>query len=160
LTFGRKRFIGPRLIVGLFGPIGNTMSKPTNSAPSQRMLRVGEQVRSAVTQVLQRREISDPVLESAVVSISEVRMSTDLKVATAYVTPLGAKNHDEIVKALNRHTKFIRGRIGGALRQMKYMPEVRFKDDTSFENFRKIDELLKSPEVQRDLVREDQEDQD
>ena len=136
------------------------MSKPTNSAPSQRMLRVGEQVRSAVTQVLQRREIIDPVIENAVVSISEVRMSTDLKVATAFVTPLGATNHDEIVKALNRHAKFIRGKIGGALRQLKNMPEVRFKDDTSFENFRKIDELLKSPEVQRDLVpKEEGEDQ-
>jgi ribosome-binding factor A len=128
------------------------MSKPTNSAPSQRMLRVGEQVRSAITIVLQRQEISDPILEATVVSISEVRMSTDLKVATAFVTPLGAANHDEIVTALNRHAKFIRGRIGGALRQLKNMPEVRFKDDTSFENFRKIDALLKSPEVQRDLA--------
>jgi ribosome-binding factor A len=118
------------------------------------MLRVAEQVRSAVTQVLQRREIIDPVIETAVVSISEVRMSPDLKVATAFVTPLGAKNHDEVVSALNRHAKFIRGKIGPSLRQMKFMPEIRFKDDTSFENFRKIDELLKSPEVQRDLGKE------
>lgn len=127
------------------------MAKPTNSAPSQRMLRVGEQVRAAVTQVLQRREISDPLIDSAVISISEVRMSTDLRVATAFVTPLGATDHDQIVAALNRNAKFIRGKIGPSLRQMKYMPEIRFKDDTSFENFRKIDELLKSPEVQRDL---------
>ena len=127
------------------------MSKATNSAPSQRMLRVGEQVRSALTQVLQRREINDPVIDAAVVSISEVRLSSDLKMATAYVTPLGNKNHDQVVAALNRNAKFIRGKIGPALRQMKYMPDVRFRDDTSFENFRKIDELLKSPEVQRDL---------
>ncbi len=133
------------------------MPKPTSSAPSQRMLRVAEQVRSAVTQVLQRREIIDPVIETAVVSISEVRMSPDLKVATAFVTPLGAKNHDEIVAALNRHAKFIRGKAGPSLRQMKFMPEIRFKDDTSFENYRKIDALLKSPEVQRDLGNEDQE---
>ena len=124
------------------------------------MLRVAEQVRSAVTQVLQRHEINDPVVENAVVSISEVRMSPDLKVATAFVTPLGAKNHDEIVAALNRHTKFIRGRIGSSLRQMKFMPEIRFKDDTSFENFRKIDELLKSPEVQRDLGKEQDDKED
>ncbi|CAN7527425.1 30S ribosome-binding factor RbfA [Rhizobium sp. LjRoot254] len=127
------------------------MAKPTSSAPSQRMLRVGEQVRSALTQVLQRREINDPLIDSAVISISEVRMSTDLRIATAFVTPLGAKDHDKVVAALNRNAKFIRGRIGPSLRQMKYMPEIRFKDDTSFENFRKIDELLKSPEVQRDL---------
>ena len=122
------------------------------------MLRVGEQVRSAVTQVLQRREIIDPVLETAVVSISEVRMSPDLKIATAFVTPLGAKNHDEVVAALNRNAKFIRGKIAGALRQMKYMPEVRFRDDTSFENYRKIDALLKSPEVARDLDHEEEKD--
>jgi ribosome-binding factor A len=133
------------------------MAKPTNSAPSQRMLRVGEQVRSAVTQVLQRREINDPLIDSAVISISEVRMSTDLRIATAFVTPLGATDHEQIVAALNRNAKFIRGRIGPSLRQMKYMPEIRFKDDTSFENFRKIDELLKSPEVKRDLGKEDEE---
>ncbi len=135
------------------------MSKATSSAPSQRMLRVGEQVRSALTQVLQRGEIIDPVIETAVVSISEVRMSPDLKIATAYVTPLGNQNHDAIVAALNRNARFIRGKISPALRQMKYMPEVRFRDDTSFENFRKIDELLKSPEVQRDLDHEEEDKQ-
>jgi ribosome-binding factor A len=123
------------------------------------MLRVGEQVRSALTQVLQRGEIIDPVIETAVVSISEVRMSPDLKIATAYVTPLGNQNHDAIVAALNRNARFIRGKISPALRQMKYMPEVRFRDDTSFENFRKIDELLKSPEVQRDLDHEEEDKQ-
>ncbi|MGV3551543.1 30S ribosome-binding factor RbfA [Rhizobium sp.] len=134
------------------------MSKATSSAPSQRMLRVGEQVRSALTQVLQRREINDDVIDNAVISISEVRMSPDLKIATAYVTPLGAKDHDQIVAALNRNAKFIRGKMGPALRQMKYMPDVRFRDDTSFENFRKIDELLKSPEVQRDIHTEEEKD--
>ncbi|MBB4009694.1 30S ribosome-binding factor RbfA [Allorhizobium taibaishanense] len=127
------------------------MSKPTNSAPSQRMLRVGEQVRAAITQVLQRGEVRDDLLEKTVISISEVRMSTDLKVATAFVSPLGVSDHDTVIAALNRHAKFIRGRIGGQLRQMKYMPEVRFRDDTSFDNYRKIDELLRSPEVARDL---------
>lgn len=121
------------------------------------MLRVGEQVRSALTQVLQRGEITDPVIDGAVISISEVRMSPDLKIATAYVTPLGNRNHDQIVSALNRNARFIRGKMGPALRQMKYMPEVRFRDDTSFENFRKIDELLKSPEVQRDLDHSEEE---
>jgi ribosome-binding factor A len=120
------------------------------------MLRVGEQVRSALTQLLLRREIADPVIESAVISISEVRMSPDLKIATAYVTPLGASNHDAIVAALNRNSRFIRGKLSPALRQMKYMPEIRFRDDTSFENFRKIDELLKSPEVSRDLDHEEE----
>jgi ribosome-binding factor A len=134
------------------------MSKATSSAPTQRMLRVGEQVRSALTQILQRREISDPVIESAVISISEVRMSSDLKVATAFVTPLGGANHDQIVTALNRSARFIRGKLSGPLGQMKFMPEIRFKDDTSFENFRKIDALLKSPEVARDLGHDQEKD--
>ncbi|PKA43929.1 30S ribosome-binding factor RbfA [Rhizobium sullae] len=126
-------------------------AKPTTSAPSQRMLRVGEQVRAAITQVLQRGEVRDDVIEKTVISISEVRMSPDLKIATAYVTPLGVSDHGAIIDALNRNARYIRGRLGPQLRQMKYMPEVRFRDDTSFDNYKKIDELLRSPEVQRDL---------
>jgi ribosome-binding factor A len=129
----------------------NKMTKPSNSAPSQRMLRVGEQVRAAITQVLQRGEVRDDLIENTVISVSEVRMSTDLKVATAYVTPLGLPEHQAVIDALNRHAKYIRGRLSGQLRQMKFMPEVRFRDDTSFDNYKKIDELLRSPEVQRDL---------
>ncbi len=115
------------------------------------MLRVGEQVRAAITQVLQRGEVRDEVIEKTVISISEVRMSSDLKMATAYVTPLGVKDHDTVIAALNKHAKYIRGRLGNQLRQLKYMPEVRFRDDTSFDNYQKIDALLRSPEVQRDL---------
>jgi len=134
------------------------MTKPTSSAPSQRMLRVGEQVRAAITQVLQRGEVRDDLIEKTVISISEVRMSPDLKMATAYVTPLGVKDHDTVIAALNRHAKFIRGRLGNQLRQLKYMPEVRFRDDTSFDNYQKIDALLRSPEVQRDLGPDNDED--
>ena len=115
------------------------------------MLRVGEQVRAAITQVLQRGEVRDDVIEATVISVSEVRMSPDLKIATAYVTPLGVSDHRVVIEALNRHARFIRGRLGQQLRQMKYMPEVRFRDDTSFDNYKKIDELLRSPEVRRDL---------
>jgi ribosome-binding factor A len=127
------------------------MTRATSSAPSQRMLRIGEQVRAALTQVLQRGEVRDDVIEATVISISEVRMSPDLKIATAYVTPLGVSDHSIVIEALNRHARFIRGRLGPQLRQMKYMPEVRFRDDTSFDNYKKIDELLRSPEVSRDL---------
>lgn len=134
------------------------MTKPTSSAPSQRMLRVGEQVRAAITQVLQRGEVRDDVIEKTVISISEVRMSPDLKMATAYVTPLGVKDHDTVIAALNKHAKFIRGRLGNQLRQLKYMPEVRFRDDTSFDNYQKIDALLRSPEVQRDLGTDEDQD--
>jgi ribosome-binding factor A len=115
------------------------------------MLRVGEQVRHALSDLIRRGEIIDPVIETSVISISEVRMSPDLKIATAFVSPLGAENSDAVVQALNNHAKFIRGRVTHALRQMKYMPEFRFRLDTSFDNFSRIDQLLKSPEVARDL---------
>lgn len=118
---------------------------------SQRQLRVGEQVRHALSEVLQRADVRDDLLQAAVFSISEVRMSPDLKIATAFVSPIGAADADAVVEALNRHARFIRGRLSPSLRQMKYMPEVRFRLDTSFENFAKIDRLLKSPEVARDL---------
>ncbi|PBB69547.1 ribosome-binding factor A [Mesorhizobium sp. WSM4312] len=131
------------------------MPRPTTSSPSQRMLRVAEQVRHALSETLQRGEIIDPLIENTVVSVSEVRMSPDLRVATAFVSPLGAKDANAVVEALNRHAKFVRGRVSGALRQMKFMPEFRFKLDTSFDNFARINDLLKSPEVARDLDADD-----
>lgn len=127
------------------------MTRPSSSGPSQRQLRVGEQVRHAISQVLQRGEVRDPLLENTVVSISEVRMSPDLKIATCFVSPMGAADGEAVIKALNHHAKFIRGRTGSTLRQMKYMPEFRFRIDTSFDNYAKIDALLSSPEVARDL---------
>ena len=126
-----------------------------SSGPSQRQLRVGEQVRHALSDVLQRREVQDDVIETTVISVSEVRMSPDLKIATAFVAPLGAKDDDAVGKALAKNAKFIRGRVSGALRQMKYMPEFRFRLDTSYDNMAKIDDLLRSPEVARDLDKED-----
>ncbi len=134
------------------------MSSSASKGPSQRMLRVGEQVRHALSDVLQRGEVRDEVLESTVISISEVRMSPDLKIATAFVTPLGAKDGDVVIKALAQNGKFIRGRVSSALRQMKHMPEFRFRLDTSFDNMAKIDRLLRSPEVVRDLDRDGEED--
>lgn len=126
--------------------------KPAGAAgPSQRQLRVGEQVRHALSEVLQRGEVRDDVIESTVISISEVRMSPDLKIATAFVSPLGAADDQAIIKALARNAKFIRGRVSGALRQMKYMPEFRFRLDDSYDNMARIDDLLRSPEVARDL---------
>jgi ribosome-binding factor A len=112
-------------------------------------------VRHALSETLQRGDIIDPLIENTVVSVSEVRMSPDLKIATAFVSPLGAKDTDAVIEALNKHAKFVRGRVSGALRQMKYMPEFRFRLDTSFDNFARINDLLKSPEVARDLDSDD-----
>ncbi|RIK85247.1 MAG: 30S ribosome-binding factor RbfA [Hyphomicrobiales bacterium] len=136
------------------------MTKP--AGPSQRQLRVGEQVRHALTDILQRGEIRDEVLETVLVSISEVRMSPDLKIATAFVSLIGeapdAQDDQAVIKALARNAKFIRGRVSGALRQLKYMPEFRFRLDTSYDNMARIDELLRSPQVARDLDAGEEED--
>ncbi len=133
------------------------MPKSNNAGPSQRMLRVGEQVRHALSDMLQRGEVRDDLIETTVISVSEVRMSPDLKIATAFVSPLGARDDAAVIDALNRNARFIRGRMSPALRQMKYMPEFRFRLDTSYDNMAKIDELLRSPEVARDLDHGDNE---
>jgi ribosome-binding factor A len=130
----------------------------TGSGPSQRQLRVSEQVRHAVSQVLQRGDVRDDTLENAVIAISEVRMSPDLKIATCFVSPVGAVDSEGVISALNKNAKFIRGRAAPHLKQMKYMPEFRFRIDTSFDNYAKIDALLRKPEVTRDLT--DDEDDD
>lgn len=122
-----------------------------SNGPSQRQLRVGEQVRHALSEMLQRGEVRDDLIETTVISVNEVRMSPDLKIATAFVSPLGARDDASVIEALNRNARFIRGRVSPALRQMKYMPEFRFRLDTSYDNMAKINELLRSPEVSRDL---------
>lgn len=127
------------------------MVKATSSAPSQRMLRVGEMVRAALMKILQRDEIRDPDVDGVVITVSEVRMSPDLKIANAYVKILGESEQEKAIAGLNRSAKFVRKRLGPELRHMKYMPEIRFREDTSFDNFNKIEELLNKPEVQRDL---------
>ena len=119
--------------------------------PSQRQLSVGVSVRHGLSAVLGRREIEDPLIAKAVISVSEVRMSPDLKLATAYVTAFGAEDMEPYVAALNGHARYLRGRLTPMLRQMKYMPEVRFRADDSFDNYARIDRLLKSADVARDL---------
>ena len=120
-------------------------------APSQRQLRVGELVRHALTDVLSRETLDDPILEGKLVSISEVRMSPDLKIATCFASLMGGGEVQPVVKALAKHAKFIRGRAAPHLNQMKYMPSFRFLEDTSFDNFAKVDALLRSEAVKRDL---------
>lgn len=118
--------------------------------PSQRMLRVGELVRHALADIFARGEIEDDALAGSVVTVPEVRMTPDLKLANAYVMPLGGVHAEEIVAALNRHTKYIRGRVAPRI-NMKYAPDIRFFVDDTFEEAGRIDELLRSDRVRRDL---------
>ena len=122
-----------------------------SKTPSQRQLRVGELVRHALTEVLTRETIDDPALKDRLISVSEVRMSPDLKIATCFVSLMGGGDVQTVVKALAKNAKFIRGRAAPHLNQMKYMPSFRFMEDTSFENFARIDALLRSDAVKRDL---------
>ncbi|MCR6656525.1 MAG: 30S ribosome-binding factor RbfA [Opitutus sp.] len=111
-------------------------NKPTG--PSQRMLRVGELVRHALAAMFARGEIEDDALRGAVITVPEVRMTPDLKIANAYIMPLGGLHAEEIVAALNRHRKFVRGRVAPQI-NMKYAPEIRFYVDDTFEEASRID---------------------
>jgi ribosome-binding factor A len=136
------------------------MSRQSHSGgqgPSQRQLRVGEMLRHALSEVLQRGDVSDPVLDTAVVTVPEVRMTPDLRHAICYVMPLGGQHIDEIITALERNRKFLRGELAHKV-TLKYMPDLRFEIDRSFEEGDRIDRLLKSPEVARDLEKPSDED--
>ena len=129
------------------------------AGPSQRMLRVGELVRHALSALFARGEIEDPLLEGKVITVPEVRMTPDLKLANAYVMPLGGEGADEVVAALNRHHKFIRGRVAPEL-DLKFAPDLKFFVDDTFDEFGRIDAILRSERVQRDLDKtEDDEDE-
>ena len=116
------------------------------------MLRVAELIRHACAEVLSRGEINDPVLATHVVTVPRVKMSPDLKLATLYVMPLGGKDADAVIKALDKHRAFLRGEIARKI-NLKFAPDVRFKVDDSFDNSAKIDALLNSDKVRRDLDR-------
>lgn len=118
--------------------------------PSQRSLRVGELVRHALADIFARGDIEDEALAGVVLTVPEVRMSPDLKLANAYVMPLGGAYAEEIVAVLNRHAKFVRGRVAPQI-NMKFAPEIRFHVDATFEEAGRIDALLRSDRVRRDL---------
>jgi ribosome-binding factor A len=127
----------------------------TGTGPSQRQLRVGELMRHALSEVLSRGEIHDPVLQTNVVTVPEVRMSPDLKIATCFVMPLGGKDQQEVIQALARNKRYLRGELAHRT-NLKYAPDLRFRIDESFEEGSRIDRLLESDEVRRD-VRKDAE---
>ncbi len=122
----------------------------TSGEPSQRMLRVAELIRHSMAELLARGDVLDPVLEANVVTVPRVRMSPDLKLATIFVMPLGGLNGAEVIAALERNKKFLRGEVSRKI-NLKFAPELRFRMDESFENAAKIDALLNSPKVRGDL---------
>ena len=120
------------------------------STPSQRMLRTGEMIRHALASVIQRGETGDPEVDKVAPTITEVKLSPDLKIATAFVRSLMIGKEKQALDVLNKNRKYIRGLLAPKL-DMKYMPDIRFRIDTALDYAVKIDKLLQKPEVQQDL---------
>lgn len=137
-------------------PEGQTMKQHSAGqrakGPSQRQLRVGELVRHALAEVFSRGEVDDPVLVSHILTFPEVRMSPDLKLATAYVMPLGGQDIKPVLVALERNRKILRTQIAKRL-NLKFAPDIRFRRDESFEEYARIDRLLADERVRRDTGR-------
>jgi ribosome-binding factor A len=122
------------------------------AGPSQRQLRAGELTRHALVEILREEEINDEALAGVSVTVTEVRMSPDLKHAICFVEPLGGVHAPEVVKALNRHAKFLRGRLGHSI-DMKFTPALKFVHDESFDEANHIEQLFRDPKVAQDLRR-------
>ncbi len=118
--------------------------------PSQRALRVGELIRHAIADMLTRGEVHDPVLEGHLITVPEVRMSGDLRLATVYVMPLGGKDAEAVVEALENNKRFLRGEVAHRV-NLKFSPDLRFHVDERFAEAERIEKLLRTPAVQRDL---------
>jgi ribosome-binding factor A len=127
----------------------------TNPMLSQRQLRVGELVRHAFADMLARGAVHDPVIQSHVITVPEVRMAADLRLATIYVVPLGGRDADAVLAALERNKRFLRGEIARRI-NLKFAPEVRFQLDERFDEAERIERLLRTPAVQRDLDDKDE----
>jgi ribosome-binding factor A len=125
-----------------------------SAGPSQRQQRVAELVRHALAEVLSRGDIQDDVLTRNVITIPEVRMSPDLKLATAYVMPLGGRDEEAVLKALDKHRKVLRQEVARRV-NLKFAPDLRFRRDESFDEAARIDALLRSERVARDTAKSD-----
>ena len=123
---------------------------------SQRQLRVGELIRHELADMLTRGDIHDPVIQAHMITVPEVRMSPDLRLATIYVMPLGGRDADKVIDALDRNKRYVRGEIARRV-NLKFAPEIRFRADERFDEAERIEKLLRTPAVQRDL--DDEKDQ-
>ncbi len=121
------------------------------AGPTQRQLRAGELVRHALVEILREEDISDPALEAVSVTVTEVRMSPDLRHATVFIEPLGGGHASEVTEALNRHAKFLRGRLGRVI-DMKFTPDLKFLHDESFDEAQRMNRLFDDPKVRQDLT--------
>jgi ribosome-binding factor A len=140
---------GSRGRTELKGPAGQSV-RHAAKGPSQRQLRVAEEIRHVLADLFARTEFRDPELSGVVVTVTEVRISPDLKHATAFVTRLGRSDIDAVLPALRRAAPFLRAQASHALR-LRMAPEIHFQPDTALDYAMEMDALLRSPEVKRDL---------
>jgi ribosome-binding factor A len=124
------------------------------AGPSQRQLRVGELIRHAMAEMLSRGEIHDPVIEAHMITVPEVAMTADLRLATVYVMPLGGRDAKPVIEALERNKKFLRGEVARRI-NLKFAPDIRFRFDERFDEAERIEKILRTPQVQRDLSPKD-----
>src|SRR5262249_35568736 len=123
------------------------------SGPSQRQLRVGELIRHALAEMLSRGEIHDETIESHMITVPEVAVTADLRLATIYVMPLGGRDAKPVIVALERNKKFLRGEIARRI-NLKFAPDIRFRFDERFDEAERIEKILRTPQVQRDLAKD------
>lgn len=136
------------------------MVKPVKTeGPSIRVLRVGEEVRHALSDVLARGEVHDDVLAQHVISVTEVRMSPDLRHATAFVKPLLGRDEEVVIKALRTNTAFLQKEVARSIK-LRFAPKLKFLADESFDEGSHVDTLLKAPKVARDLIKQDEQEGD
>jgi len=129
--------------------------KSSAAGGSQRQLRVGETVRHAVADILVDGSVHDADLEGHIITVPEVRMSPDLKLATIYVMPLGGRDTEIVIAALERNKKFLRGEVARRV-NLKFAPDLRFRVDDRFDEAERIEKLLRTPAVQKDLASDSQ----
>jgi ribosome-binding factor A len=122
----------------------------SSSGPSQRQLRVGELIRHALAEMFSRGDIHDPVIEGHMITVPEVAMTADLRLATIYVMPLGGRDARPVIEALERNKKFLRGEIARRI-NLKFAPDIRFRVDERFDEAERIEKILRTPAVKRDL---------
>lgn len=123
---------------------------PDEKGRSIRLQRIGEQVRHAIAEVIGRGELRDELLQRTIVSVSEVRVTADLRHATVFVKALGGGDDQAIVKALASHARYLRGEVARAM-ATKYTPDLRFRPDESYDAGARIDAILRRPTIARDL---------
>ncbi len=131
-------------------PMARKKHREGTGEPSQRALRVGELIRHAISDMLTRGEVHDPVLEGHLITVPEVRMSGDLRLATIYVMPLGGRDAEAVVEALENNKRYLRGEIAHRV-NLKFSPDLRFHVDERFAEAERIEKLLRTPAVRRDL---------